>query len=91
MIQAGRSRVRIPKRSLDFFNLPNPSGRTMLLGLTQPVKDKNTRNIPRSEGRLVQKSDKLNAVCEPMYRKCENLDVSQQCGPPRPFTRTALP
>jgi hypothetical protein len=33
MLQAGRSRVRVPMRSLDFFNLPN----LVLLGLrTQP-------------------------------------------------------
>jgi hypothetical protein len=38
MLQAGRSRVRFPMRSLDFFNLPNPSSRTMALGSTQPLQ-----------------------------------------------------
>jgi hypothetical protein len=33
-LQAGRSRVQFPVRSLDFFNLPNPSSRTMALGST---------------------------------------------------------
>jgi hypothetical protein len=37
----------IPKRSLDFFNLLNPSSRTMALGLTQPLTEMSTRNIPR--------------------------------------------
>jgi hypothetical protein len=35
MLQAERSWVRFPTRLLDFFNLPNPSSRTMALGLTQ--------------------------------------------------------
>jgi hypothetical protein len=36
MLQAGRSRFRFPM-SLDFFNLPNSSSRTMILGSTQPL------------------------------------------------------
>jgi hypothetical protein len=32
MLQAGRSAVRIPDE-VDFFNLPNPSSRTMALGV----------------------------------------------------------
>jgi hypothetical protein len=45
MLQAGRSRDRIPDEA-DFFNLPNPSSRTMVLGLTQPLTEMSTRNIP---------------------------------------------
>jgi hypothetical protein len=37
MLQAGRSRVQFPMRSLNFFNLPTPSSRTMTLGSTQPL------------------------------------------------------
>jgi hypothetical protein len=29
-----------------FFNLPNPSRRTMVLGSTQPLTEISTRNIP---------------------------------------------
>jgi hypothetical protein len=29
-----------------FFNLPNPSSRTMALGSTQPLTEMSTRNIP---------------------------------------------
>jgi hypothetical protein len=36
MLQTGRSRVRVPMRWI-FFNLPNPSNRTMALGLTPPL------------------------------------------------------
>jgi hypothetical protein len=29
-----------------FFNLPNPSSRTMALGSTQPLTEMSTRNLP---------------------------------------------
>jgi len=41
----GRSRVRFPILSLDFFIDINPSGPTMALGLTQPLTEMSTRNI----------------------------------------------
>jgi hypothetical protein len=31
---------------VDCFNWPNPSSRTMTLGLTQPLTEMSTRNIP---------------------------------------------
>ena len=34
----------VPMESLEFF-IDNPSGRTMALGLTQPLTEMNTRNI----------------------------------------------
>jgi hypothetical protein len=46
MLQAGRSRFRFPKRSLNFFNLLNPSSRNMALGSTQPLTEMSTRNVP---------------------------------------------
>jgi hypothetical protein len=45
MLQAGRLRVRVPMR-WSFFNLPNPSSRTMALGSTQPLTEMSTRNLP---------------------------------------------
>jgi hypothetical protein len=45
VLQAGRSRVRVPTRSLDFFNLPIPSSRPMSLESTQPLTEMSTRNI----------------------------------------------
>jgi hypothetical protein len=36
MLQAGRFPVGVPNE-VDFFNLPNPSSRTMALGPTQPL------------------------------------------------------
>jgi len=44
-LQAGRLRVRFPMLSLDFFIRHNPSGRTMALGLTQPLTEMSTRFI----------------------------------------------
>ena len=41
---AGRSRFRFPKMSLEFF-VDNLSGRTMALGLTQPLTKMSNRNI----------------------------------------------
>jgi hypothetical protein len=31
---------------VDVFNVPNPSGRTMALGPTQPLTEMSTRNLP---------------------------------------------
>jgi hypothetical protein len=66
MLQAGRSRVHFPMRSLDFFNLPNPSSHTMALGLTQPVREMSTGNIPGGKGWPTCKADNLTAICEPI-------------------------
>jgi hypothetical protein len=46
MLQAGRSRDRVPMRWI-FYNLPNPSGRTMALGSTQPLTEMSTRNFKK--------------------------------------------
>jgi hypothetical protein len=64
MLQAGRSRDRIPDE-VDFFNLPNPSSRTMVLGSTQPLTEMSTRNIPGGKERPARKADNLTAICEP--------------------------
>jgi hypothetical protein len=37
-------RVQVPMR-LSFLNWPNPSGRTMALGSTQPLTEMSTRNL----------------------------------------------
>ena len=44
-LQTGRSRVRFPMVSSDFFHWHNPSGRTMPLGSTQPLTEMSTRNV----------------------------------------------
>jgi hypothetical protein len=64
MLQAGRSRVRVPMRWY-FFNLPNACSRTMALGSTQPLTEMSTRNIPGGKGRPACKAD-VTAICEPI-------------------------
>jgi hypothetical protein len=66
MLQAGRSRVRVPMRSLKFFNLPNPCSRTMALGSTQPLTDMSMRNLPGAKWWPARKADNLTAICEPI-------------------------
>jgi hypothetical protein len=66
MLQAGRSRFRVPVRWI-FFNLPYPSSRIMMaLGSTQPLTEMSIRNLPGgSKGRQARKADNLTAICEP--------------------------
>ena len=56
----------IPDELIGFFNLPNPSSRTMALRLTQPLTEMSTRNLPGGKERLALKADTLNAICEPI-------------------------
>jgi hypothetical protein len=48
-----------------FFNLPNPSSRTMALGSTQPLTEMSTRNIPGGKKRPARRADNVAAICEP--------------------------
>jgi hypothetical protein len=64
MLQAGRSPVRDPDE-VDFFNLPNPSSRTIALGSTQPLTEMSTRNLPGGKKRPARKADNLAAIYEP--------------------------
>jgi hypothetical protein len=65
MLQAERSRVRVPMRWI-LFDWPNPSIRTMALGSTQPLTEMSTRNLPGGKGRPARKTDNLTAICEPI-------------------------
>jgi hypothetical protein len=51
--------------SLDIFNLPNPSSRTIALGLTKPLTEINTMNLLESKVRSARKADNLTAIYEP--------------------------
>jgi hypothetical protein len=64
MLQAGRLPVRIPDE-VDFFNLPNPSSRTMALGSTQPLSEMSTRNHPGGKKLPAPRADNLAAIYEP--------------------------
>jgi hypothetical protein len=67
MLQAGKSRVRFPMRSVDFsIDRPNPSSRTMALGSTQRLTEMSTRNLPGGKGQPALEADNLPAICEPI-------------------------
>jgi hypothetical protein len=50
MLQARKVASSSPDEATGFFNLPNPSSLTMALGLTQPLTEMSTRNIPGGKG-----------------------------------------
>jgi hypothetical protein len=55
----------IPDNATGFFNLPNPSSRTISLGSTQPLTEMSIRNLPGGKGWVAHKADNLTAICEP--------------------------
>jgi hypothetical protein len=48
-----------------FFNLPNPSSRTMALGSTQPLTEMSIRNLPGGKKRPARRADNLAPISEP--------------------------
>jgi hypothetical protein len=65
MLQAGRSPVRVPHEMYFFFNLPDPSSRTMALVSTQPTTEMSTTNLPGGKKRPGRRADNLAAIYGP--------------------------
>jgi hypothetical protein len=59
--------------SIGIFHWHNFSGRTLNLGLTQPLAEMSTKNISRGSRRLVCRADNLTNF---MYRLSSNLGAS---------------
>jgi hypothetical protein len=66
MLQAGKSLIRFPVRSLKFLIDVTLPAATMDLGSTQPLTEMSTRNLPVEKWRPAHKVDKLTTICEPI-------------------------
>jgi hypothetical protein len=65
MLQDRRSRFGVPMEWI-FFNLPNPSSRTMTLGSTQCLTEMSIRNLPGDKWHPALKTENLTAISEPI-------------------------
>jgi hypothetical protein len=77
MLKAGRSPVRVLD-DIDFFDLPNPSSRTMALRSTQPLTEMSTSNFP---GRKNDWRVGLTTLPSSMSRMSENVGASTSRNP----------
>jgi hypothetical protein len=63
MLQAERSRVRVPMKWVFSIYIIFPA--SIALGSTQTLTEMSTRNLPGGKGRPARKADNLTAICEP--------------------------
>jgi hypothetical protein len=88
---AGRSRIPVPTSHCIFFNLSNPSSRTIALEFAQPLTKMSTRKYfwGLDCGRRVRLATSPLSLSR-LPRKCGILNISLSHRPPRPVTRIAL-
>jgi hypothetical protein len=87
MLQAGRSQIRIPVMSLNFFNLHNHFNCTIALGFTEPVTKRSTRS--RKIKLLGSRTwlTTLSSSVSRLYRQCGILNISWPYRSTWPVTR----
>jgi hypothetical protein len=73
-----------------FFQLYNPSGRTMAKGSTQPLTEMFTRLFPGGKGGRCVRLTTLPQSCV-IVMKSWNLNFLEHSGPLQACNRTALP
>jgi len=81
----------IPDGVIEIFHWHNPSGRTMALGLTQPLTEMSTRNISwvvKAEGAWDWQPYHLH---DPIVLKSGSLNLLEPSGPVQACNRIALP
>jgi hypothetical protein len=49
----------------EFFNLSKPFSRTVVLGLSKPLRAMSTRSLSEGEARPAHKAKNLSAICKP--------------------------
>jgi hypothetical protein len=89
LLLAGMLQVEVLMRSGHFFNLPNPSSCTMVLGFTQPLTEMSTRSLSGGKVQLAHKADNLSSVSR-LSRKCQILNILQPNTPPQSVAALAL-
>jgi len=90
VLQTGRSRVRFSMVSLKIFRWHNPSGRTMALGLTQPLTEMSSRNISWGVKAAGAKGWQRYYLHVPTVLKSGSLNLLQPRGPVQTCTGIAL-
>jgi hypothetical protein len=79
-----------PMRSLHIFNWPNPSGRTVALGSTQPQQKWVPGVLLGAKGcRLIEPTTSPPTLSQ-LSLRCGSLDVSQPFGPSWPIIGIVL-